>query len=394
MADIAVNTICQATSPNVIGFFFNPIGRDHNGSGRMCFWAKGLIWVFYRSGLVDGASWVYYRTSSDGVAWSGATQVRLQDQQALLNMASSFCVVYDSINDKIHYAYTSVELADNIYYRMGTPETNGTITWAAIEQVAVAGVGGSSMFGCHINIDSDGFPWIGYNQDPPNGVYVNKSSTRDGTWNNDAGFPHRFGVLVGCNRPVICPLTDSKVYVCWAREVAGPPATLEGQVWDGAWVGAVEAICGDAVEDEQIMAAIPEGDDVHLVYLLDAPNDILYRKRTYGVGWSASSSVAAGVGNQAVPLLTMNLGTHQVYCVWEQVDIIKYNIMTPGGVWAAPVQWIDETVDDIYIWSPVLSPPGFGLWCGVLYARLLASPFDVRFAALAMDYAHSKASVI
>ncbi len=93
---------------------------------RKEFYANGLIWKFYS----DGTNMVY-KTSSDGVTWSAATAIR--------EATYGYRFSVDFNGTHLAYAYASSASGDSLYWRMGVPNSDGTITWSAPEQVAVAG---------------------------------------------------------------------------------------------------------------------------------------------------------------------------------------------------------------------------------------------------------------
>lgn len=92
---------------------------------RKTFYANGLFWVFYS----DGSNLVY-RTSSDGSSWSAATTVRTG-----CDYGYYFSVWFDWTY--VHYTCGRGRTGEALFYRRGTPDAEGTITWStASEEVA------------------------------------------------------------------------------------------------------------------------------------------------------------------------------------------------------------------------------------------------------------------
>jgi hypothetical protein len=87
------------------------------------FYANGLFWVFYS----DGTNLVY-RTSSDGSTWSATTIARAS------NYGYYFSIWFDGTY--VHYACARGSTGEALFYRRGTPNTDGTITWSTTEQQA------------------------------------------------------------------------------------------------------------------------------------------------------------------------------------------------------------------------------------------------------------------
>jgi hypothetical protein len=72
-----------------------------------------------------------YQTSADGVTWSSPIVVRP------CASGEMFSVWFDG--NFLHYAYGSAEYGVPLYYRIGKPKSDGTITWQVPEQEVVAG---------------------------------------------------------------------------------------------------------------------------------------------------------------------------------------------------------------------------------------------------------------
>ena len=110
------------------------VGTDSRSSAirypyqRKAFYANGRFWVFYS----DGSNLVY-RTSTDGATWSDATTVR----------ATSYYGYYFSVwfdGTYVHYVCARGYMGEALFYRRGTANADGTITWSATEQQAAEAV--------------------------------------------------------------------------------------------------------------------------------------------------------------------------------------------------------------------------------------------------------------
>jgi len=249
---------------------------------RYVFFANARFWVFYS----DNTNLVY-TTSTDGSTWSSATTVRAA------NTCPEFSVWFDGTY--IHYAKGQKDQVPNtpLYYRMGVPNENGTITWNANEQIVAPAVENRSYRGPQIITDSDGYPVITYNNKTTNStkpwaVSVAKSSTKNGTWTNALGFP----VVVSTDKawPFSVPLANGKLYTMWSLD----NGKIKGAIYNGAfWGGAVSCTSNFIGEDQWGLSAVAYGDDVHLVYIGNETATKIYRyvKRTYGSGWGSETVV-------------------------------------------------------------------------------------------------------
>jgi hypothetical protein len=143
------------------------------------FYANGRHWIFY---VNDDTDIVYKSSLPSGVYW---TEYELLPTAVVTGF--DFAVWYDYPTNTVHYARIDRTDADHINYRMGTPNADGTITWAAVEQVVKATPGGLVTSRITIAVDENGYPWVAWvdtdGVTPAIGVvYVENSSTKNGTW--------------------------------------------------------------------------------------------------------------------------------------------------------------------------------------------------------------------
>lgn len=149
---------------------------------RQTFYAAGRNWIFYLD--YDGASSdLVYTSAVPGTAWAANTMVA--NDCGLYGV--EYAIFYDAENDTIHYArHDMTPDPDEVKYRMGTPGTNGTITWAAAEQTVSTTPAALLTWRTTIAVDEEGYPWVAWiDTDGTNLVgivYVESSSTKNGTW--------------------------------------------------------------------------------------------------------------------------------------------------------------------------------------------------------------------
>ncbi len=95
-------------------------------SQRYSFFAANKYWVFYGDGANMG-----FRSSMDESTWSAFTAIRAS------SLGSNFSIQFDGVY--VHYVFSTVWiLGGDVYYRMGQPNSDGTITWFAVEQTVDA----------------------------------------------------------------------------------------------------------------------------------------------------------------------------------------------------------------------------------------------------------------
>jgi len=333
---------------------------------RKSFYAAALFWVFYS----DGTNMVY-STSTNGSSWivGGSSPIRA----CVYGVEFSIC--FDGTY--VHYCYTSWSSGSDVYYRRGIPNSNGTITWSANEQVATPNAGYN--FEPSISVDSSEYPWIGYkstNLYP----YVTKSSKNDGTWSPASGFPYQLSTTSAASWLVdIVSLTSGKVYVIYSH---GSTYNY-GKLWTGSW-GSQETTMSH-VEFNYAWSASAIGDDVHIVFTY---NDyIIYNKRTYGVGWGTEEQVYDTGWYTRLPVLSAAGSNLYVFWSNDTSNHIYYKKCVSGTWDSSPTDWIDESVevltDDRYLtcfYNGGLHNGDY--YVGLVYMTLTASPYNIKFAYL------------
>ncbi|MBO3803817.1 MAG: hypothetical protein JTT11_08140 [Candidatus Brockarchaeota archaeon] len=346
---------------------------------RKNFYANGLFWVFY------DVRWdtVYYRTSKDGISWSSATSLGWPTGTWYGGM---FSIVFDGTY--FHYAYAfDVSSGNALKYRRGTPNSDGTITWSAAEQTAVAGSSGITISQPCITLDSDGYPWIGYRRyDGTNKYpYVTKSSTKDGTWTTASGFPVRVSTFTAAGTiSVPIPLTGGKMLCLYTSN----GFQVKGKSCDGSGNLGSEVHTTDYIQSAQ-MSAVGQGDYVHLVwsdnyYIRYTKYD--YSSNAFGTNSTVVSSVQSAISNWA-PVLSIDAASNNLYCFYSgypTANHIYYKIkFSSNGSWSSATDWISETTDGLTDNNRLT---GFyqdhGRKIGLVYLTKGSSPYNVRFSYL------------
>lgn len=308
------------------------------GTGRKIFYAAGRYWVFYS----DGTNLVW-RTSTNGINWSGASTV------TACSYGSDWSVCFDGTY--VHYARAHSTAAPAIVYRRGTPGPDGTISWSAVEQTALAGVAGVAIDLPNVAVDSGGYPWIGYERIP--GLMYPCITTVDtaawdaspGTWTTAANFPYQLSTSIHQTvEPV--PLTGGKLLAIYATH----GGTIKSKAWDGAAWSAEATTTEDS--EYRMLSAVADGDDVHLVFLEDDNLDILHSLYDYtGNAWAAETTVQAAVTNKSSPTLCSDY-SGGLYCFWigsPIADHIYYKRYKTGAWDTGPTDWIDESANGFYV---------------------------------------------
>ncbi|MCW4052465.1 MAG: hypothetical protein NWE78_04555, partial [Candidatus Bathyarchaeota archaeon] len=263
----------QPSEPTVIGKT-DVFGYSYQ---RYVFYANTRFWAFYS----DNTNLVYV-TSAEGAVWSLPTAIRPA------SIGPEFSVWFDGTYVQYVKGQHSQVPNTPLYYRMGVPNTNGTITWNAAEQIVAPAVENRSYRVPQIITDSNGYPVITYlnKTTSPDGyaISVARSSTKNGSWTNAIGFP----VVVSTDEawPFSVPLANGKLYTMWSFD----NEKIRGSLFNGAfWGVATDCTSNFVGKDQWGVSAVAYGDDVHLVYIENQTATKIYRhvKRTYGSGWGS-----------------------------------------------------------------------------------------------------------
>ena len=343
---------------------------------RKIVYANERLWLFYTA-AADGK--FYFRSSTDlGANWSAATQITTQGYNESVGIS-----VYLEGSVTLHYVISSSDTGE-LLYRKGTLEANGTITWIATEQV-VETVATYYYFYPYIIVDSEGYPWIGYGKSASGivyGAYVIKSSTNNGTWTTEGGFPQ---TLVSgqafLTAAIGAALTSGKTYWVYRETATG---VIRGRLWNGVSWDAAENASATAGGGITAASVVGDGDNVHIVFTeLTGDFSFIYRRRLYGTGWGAEQVVQTSVPGifSTISLVSAN----SVIVGWANPTTNHvYYRESSDGTFADVVDWIDESMDGIndYAVCSAMSVSSGTVKLAFAYVTKDASPYNLKFAKL------------
>jgi len=342
---------------------------------RKSFFSAGRFWVFYS----DGTNMVY-RTSTDGSTWSSSTTVRS------CGYGDDFSIWYDGTY--IHYAYAPYTSGCALYYRRGTPNSDGSITWSASEQTAISGNADVYIGFPNVAVDSNGYAWIAYTRTYGGNTYpyVTKSGNNDGTWGTTpSGFPHQLASTDGNWFASIIPLTSGKTLALYVTDYV----TVRAKRWDGSSWGSEAATSGATLYWDEF-SAVAQGDDVHLVFT-DTSEDIIYTKYFYSSNSFSSETTIQDTSTSYVsPVLSIDYDTNDLYVFWagaptaNHIYYRKYDYGT--STWEERVDWLDESSEGLTSYDRITG--FYQAWdhkIGLVYMTGSASPYNVKFAYLSLN---------
>lgn len=324
-SQITANTVLQSSNISVVT---NRPQRNNS------FYAQGLFWLFYCD-----STYLCYRTSANGSSWSAENQILFGYQNEPIAVAT------DGTN--VHYV---VATATTLKYRHGVLSDDGSISWTSGEVTALT-VSGAITEICLI-LDSGGYPCVGYCDDSGTDyMEAIRSSTKDGTWNEDIDFTTQF--VTSHESIELAPLSNGDVVA-----VLGDSGTvLTAYLYDSSddeW-DTVEIVSTSLLEqDWQFTVCADENDDVHVVFIESTNEDITYVVRDFDTGsWSSGSEVEVDSSIEATASIDMtyNDTSNELHIFWadetaDKVYTMDYNISTT--TWdVSPTEFVDESVATI-----------------------------------------------
>ncbi len=292
---------------------------------RNSFYAVGRFWVFYG----DGIDSMVYRTSTDGINWS-------EDPITIRPLTSGqgqfFSIWFDETY--LHYACNLAGAGNPILYRRGIPNSDGSITWSAAEQTAVAGAGDAIYGTPCVSVDSEGYPWIGYSRTFR--PYVTRSPNNDGTWGvTPGGFPYQLlDPYVTSHRVSVIPLTGREMLAIYTGQ------QVRAQRWNGATWGA-EISTSNAMFNPVRFSAVAQGNDVHLVFS-NFSHRLTYAKYDYSSNSFIDEKTIINVLNQSSPVISID-ENNNLYVFWDSIYTLYYVRYTAEtDAWGPAVNWKSE----------------------------------------------------
>jgi hypothetical protein len=181
------------------------------------FYAAGRHWIIY----VNDDGDIVYESSTYGYTWIGDD----------IATSTIYGVEVACFFDGTYIHYARYQPANGqpsaTKYRMGTPGSDGTITWAAVEQTVNTTPGELAAMRVAISVDEEGYPWVGWvDTDGTNTfgqMFVESSSTKDGTWTEDVTQTFGAGGIAADGTGT---MTGSPVYLDIGANT--PTVTVEG----------------------------------------------------------------------------------------------------------------------------------------------------------------------
>jgi hypothetical protein len=362
LANCLTNTGYETIDGTVDQF---PVNDFYN---RKAFYASNRYWVFF----VDAVNAFKYATSTSGLAgtWTfGSTIEQLS--------SADIDVKYDPGGNYFYYHYQRGTPVLSGYTRKGTPNADGSISWAAAafvppnpwyvvldQEEACTGLNkyDTVWYGRKVYIDSSPDYWDYL-------VTLNNVST--GT--QDPSPPiagrlryHGTGVSFPTGHYTLCAVNGSgyqEAFVFYS-ETTGYNITYRRFV-SGAW-GAETDLDTVGHLTDRTLQAVADGTNVYFLFADALSMPFLYQWD--GSSWSGGEQP---IGSVAVTdlALTVDLGTHKVYMVYSSDNMQTVKVVSRlkadiDGTWTTIVNWnpTEHPGYEMAAWSEISTPDYVGVY--------------------------------
>mgnify|MGYP001559548280 CR=1 FL=1 len=361
-------------------------------SQRKIVYAAGRIWTLLAPGDVSAGNDLYLVSAPTSIenTWSNSGEVK----SSALWSCSYASLCFDGTY--FHLAYLDGEL----YYRRGTPSSDGTVSWSVVDTVLTRTDGADVIQLPHIIMDSGNLPWIGYVYRDSVGLtrrpWANKSSTNDGTWTDAVGFPNLLQALANVTnvRSVPVALSTNQVLMLWSDD----STKIQAMLYNGAGWDAQEVDINDnTVLGEDSFDAVADSNDiVHIVYrtILALAHKLYYLNRSAAGVWSSETLIASDTNqglhgavsiddNDRLYIIATYGGGNseglkgsasiEIYRLWDSsASWTKIDIVTSENSPSYPSMAVAQYNYKIFFtWSAYPSGTTWGV-----------SPFDLRISAI------------
>jgi hypothetical protein len=370
-----VETSAQQTTAQVL------VGNTtQNGfslsTGRCTFYANGRNWVFWD----NGTSYVF-SSKLDDSDWSSPS---------FLANVSTFYSCAVAWNGTC-VAYIRGGNGGGFYFRMGIPNSDGTISWLAAEQTIYSS---SYYLDPSIAFDTNGNVYVCYSANGYN-LYVLKNANTDGTWSTPSVYP--VSVYNESNQYYpygsILQLSNGDMAVIFCIQFA-PTQYLYCSIYNGAsWSTEANFTTNSPMiwGSHKIIpfTAVSSGNTIYVTFVDSNYN---LRFNTYSGGsWGTEITLVSGLSTVTFPSMTAAGNDLYIFYDGNPAANTVYYLEFNGASWSNPNYWFNDTAETLYpeengvsgIYSMISSfqNPGNGQ-IGLVYVTLRSSPYNVEFMLL------------
>ena len=262
--------------------------------------------------------------------------------------AGRFYAYYEnrSGNDYVHYQYGDEADGSACYYRRGLLNSDGSISWSAVEQVAVAGAAGIQMAVEGLAVDPFGRVMYFYGRCPI-GDYANinysltVSNTTDGTWVTHTDYPKLvkdpYGVVT---EGLIVSVPGN--YSAYMVLNPGSGDYIQGKLLDDNVLGSLENVSQLHPESARVFSIVGYEGNVHVLYREDN-DDYRYCWRNFTSGnWEVQDELVTDYVASTtwqIPIISYDTEDDEpIVTWWTESDASCWITFRESGSWTSRVR--------------------------------------------------------
>jgi hypothetical protein len=253
-------------------------------SQKHSFYAYNKTWLFYMN--TSDITWAY--SSDYGLTWTNSSVLIGTPPGG--KSSDYFDIWFNNTTSKVSVAWLKSTANDgDIFYREGTVNSDGTITWDA---PVTAYNSAKTSTGITLIRDSDGYPWISYTNSSNYMVALKASTTNGSAWNAPTQLENYGANTYGA----LAPMTNGKVMaVYW---IAGNK--IKSKLYNGsAWQTTANIVSNNMYNAYARVAVRSYNDYVYVVWL--NTTTIWLRLSEYnGSAWEYSNASAVNISSVAI----------------------------------------------------------------------------------------------
>jgi hypothetical protein len=342
---------------------------------KKCFKMAGLVWVFYSNGTYFG-----YKTSKDNF---GAFT-------SLFSCAYGFwvCLLYDPVNNILYYVRQAAASSRTVYYRWGTPNSDGTITWSIAESsLTVSTILASPLISAagdlYLSKDASGnlyltMSYMDYTTDLGSQYWLRVFKYSAGTWTELTGARISYGGYTPCGG--VIPLTGSKLALVHGT-VNGLTVLKVRTSGDGGstWTDDISSVGKPYLRDGSWTSL---GDTVYVVGSKNASTDWTPRLYKFTYGDSAWTEVDFPLSDcwsnyeqyAGIAIEDATGKLHVWLVIYNSANILHYYSTDGGATWTVQLWATNRT---IYVRYITISPHDYGNLITFAWKENSTSPYYV-----------------
>ncbi len=363
-------------------------------------YANGHYWVAFDTGGIGGS----FNSSPDGMTWTSLGQVFPPPPNMNPNSFENEWAVRYMGNTVIAAVYNAGGTPGQRYYRSGTLNSDGTVTWSAL---TAAGPVDTTFNALNLLINNGrpimwrddntaggaGAIWLGSAIASPTWTKTTADApamtgTSSGIFTAGAVFP-----TGGANPDdlIVLRATTAAALTAGSHRLVAMKWNAATDTYDGAWYnvstlngGLAESMTtevqvnADSANQKRFAAVRDTSGNIHAIYVNRRSDMVHYRKAVgFNDSWTQESAGINPVAENIDMVALTALANNNLLLFYSKGDDIIYQRRFDGAAWGAETLLLDVTPT----LRRVLAPPELALDCsiGLAFVEGTASPWNVRF---------------